>query len=180
MPSSLGRFVTRLQALEALAVGIVAAAIQAPGLAQDPTFPKGEILRAILKDYAPEDLAGGATLFHEHMQVAPDLAAAAAAAHAANGLPPLPARPRGGGTSPAPPDIMHDIDLMSDEVVKTKSADVACIVEPGQAAIATRYQLHPTGLDEIRSLSERDFDLSTVNVNRLRPRMRVVVNPNAV
>jgi phosphotriesterase-related protein len=130
--------VTRRQALEALGIGIASAAIPAPGLAQDPTFPKGAIIRAILKDCAPEDLAGGATLFHEHMQLAPDFlakfAAAAAAARAANGLPPVPSRPGGGsGTSPAPPDIMHDVDLMSDEVVKTKSAGVACIVDAGHA-----------------------------------------------
>jgi hypothetical protein len=40
--------------------------------AQAPVFPKGAIIRTILKDYAPEELAGGATLFHEHMQLAPD------------------------------------------------------------------------------------------------------------
>ncbi len=138
MPSSLTRRVTRRRALEALGIGIASAAIPASGLAQHPIFPKGAIIRAILKDYPPEDLAGGATLFHEHMQLAPDFlakfAAAAAAARAANGLPPLPARPGGGGgTGPAPPDIMHDIDLMSDEVVKTKSAGVACIVDAGHA-----------------------------------------------
>jgi len=36
--------------------------------AQAPKFPQGAIIRTILKDYAPEELAGGATLFHEHMQ----------------------------------------------------------------------------------------------------------------
>ena len=70
---------------------------------QEPTFPKGAIIRTILKDYAPEDLAGGATLFHEHMQLAPDFnvkfAAATAAARAANGLPPAPARGGGRGGS---------------------------------------------------------------------------------
>jgi phosphotriesterase-related protein len=138
MPSSITRCITRRQALEALGIGIAASAIPTPGLAEDPIFPKGAIIRAILKDYAPEDLAGGATLFHEHMQLAPDFmakfAAAAAAARAANGLPPVPPRPGGGGgTGPAPPDIMHDIELMSDEVVKTKSAGVACIVDGGHA-----------------------------------------------
>jgi predicted metal-dependent phosphotriesterase family hydrolase len=127
--------VTRRQAIAALGVGAAAAAAPAPSLAQDPIFPKGAIIRAILKDYAPEDLSGGATLFHEHMQLAPDFsarfAAAAAAARAANGLPPFPARPGGGGTGAAPPDIMHDVDLMSDEVAKTKTAGVACIVDAG-------------------------------------------------
>ncbi len=138
MSSSLTRSVTRRQALEALGIGIASAAIPSPGLARDPRFPKGAIIRAILKDYAPDDLAGGATLFHEHMQLASDFmakfAAAAAAARAANGLPPFPVRPGGaGGPGPAPPDIMHDVDLMSDEVVKTKSAGVACIVDAGHA-----------------------------------------------
>src|ERR1700733_4428441 len=101
MSTSLTRCLTRRQALEAMGVGIAVAAIPTSGLAEDPIFPKGAIIRAILKDYAPEDLAGGATLFHEHMQLAPDFlakfGAAAAAVRAANGLPPLPARPGGGG-----------------------------------------------------------------------------------
>ena len=81
--------------------------------AQDPTFPKGAVIRTLLKDYAPEDLAGGATLFHEHMQLGPDFnakfSAASAAVRAANGLPPAPARGgggggnRGGGTAPRLP-----------------------------------------------------------------------------
>jgi phosphotriesterase-related protein len=77
-------------------------------------------------------LAGGATLFHEHMQLAPDFnarfAAATAAARAANGLPPLPGR---GGAGRGGPDIMHDVDLMSAEVAKTGSDGVACIVDAG-------------------------------------------------
>ncbi len=111
-----------------------------PSLAfgQDPVFPKGAIIRAILKDYAPEELAGGATLFHEHMQLAPDFfakfGAAAAAVRAANGLPPIPPRPGGGGgTAPTPPDIMHNVDLMSEEVAKIKSEGITCIVDAGHA-----------------------------------------------
>src|SRR5438874_7987856 len=108
---------TRRQALEVLGSGAVAAALPRAVYAQDLTFPKGAIIRTVLKDYAPEELAGGATLFHEHMQLAPDFnarfAAAATAARAANGLPPLPPRAgagRAGG--PPPPDIMHNVDLM--------------------------------------------------------------------
>src|SRR5215475_9886785 len=37
-----------------------------------PSFPKGAIIRTLLKDYNPEDLAGGPTLFHEHMSFVPD------------------------------------------------------------------------------------------------------------
>jgi len=126
---------TRRQALQFLGLGAAAAAFPYSGSAQNPTFPKGAIIRTLLKDYAPGDLGGGATLFHEHMQLAPDFnarfAAAAAAARAANGLPPLP--PRAGRGGPPPPDIMRSVDLMSEEVAKTKAAGVACIVDGGHA-----------------------------------------------
>lgn len=121
-----------------MGISAAAAAIPKSAFAQQPTFPKGAIIRTILKDYAPEELASGATLFHEHMQLAPDFnvkfSAATAAARAANGLPPAPARGggrAGGPPPPAGPDIMHDVDLMSEEVAKTKSAGVACIVDAG-------------------------------------------------
>ena len=125
----------RREALKALGIGAAAAAIAKCMFAQEPIFPKGAIIRTILRDYAPEELAGGATLFHEHMQLAPDFnarfAAATAAARAANGLPAAPAR--GGGAAPAGPDIMHNVDLMSAEVANTKREGVACIVDAGHA-----------------------------------------------
>jgi phosphotriesterase-related protein len=124
---------TRRQVLELLGIGAAAAATGV-AVADEVTFPKGAIIRTVLKDYAPEELAGGATLFHEHMQLAPDFnakfAAATAAARAANGLPPLPGR-GGPGRGAGGPDIMHNVDLMSAEVAKTKSEGVACIVDGG-------------------------------------------------
>src|SRR6267154_6353798 len=108
---------TRRQALELLGMSAAATALPEFAAAQTaaPVFPKGAIIRTILKDYAPEELAGGATLFHEHMQLAPDFMprflAATAAVRAANGLPPAPARgggPGRGPAAPAGPDIMRD------------------------------------------------------------------------
>jgi phosphotriesterase-related protein len=142
MSKFLQRLLTRRQALEILGISAAAVAIPGNAFAQEPTFPKGAIIRTLLKDYAPEELAGGATLFHEHMQLGKDFnakfAAASAAVRAANGLPAAPARGgggggnRGGGAPPTPPpDIMHDVDLMSDEVAKTKAAGIACIVDAG-------------------------------------------------
>ena len=62
---------TRREALCLLGMGAAAAVL--PEIASAaPTFPKGAIIRTILKDVAPEDLAGGATLFHEHMSFADD------------------------------------------------------------------------------------------------------------
>jgi phosphotriesterase-related protein len=142
MSKFLGQRLTRRQTLEVLGISAAAAAMPRGAFAQEPTFPKGAIIRTLLKDYAPEELAGGATLFHEHMQLATDFnakfAAATAAARAANGLPPAPARgggpPKAGAPGPPPtppPDIQHNVDLMSDEVAKVKSAGVACIVDAG-------------------------------------------------
>jgi phosphotriesterase-related protein len=138
MSKSSGQRWTRREALELIGIGAAGAAVPSGLFAQGPAFPKGAIIRTLLRDYAPEELAGGPTLFHEHMQLAPDFnvkfAAATAAARAANGLPPAPARggpARAGG--PPPPDIMHNVDLMAAEVAKTKDAGVACIVDAGHA-----------------------------------------------
>jgi phosphotriesterase-related protein len=136
-------FITRREVLEILGAGAAAAALPEFAAAQSAplTFPKGAIIRTLLKDYAPEELAGGATLFHEHMQLAPDFMprflAAAAAVRAANGLPPAPARGGAGGASraggpPPGPDIMRDVDLMSAEVTSAKrDGNLACIVDAG-------------------------------------------------
>jgi phosphotriesterase-related protein len=133
---------TRRRAIQSLGIAGLTAALPHRVVGQPAaplTFPKGAIIRTILKDYPPEELAGGATLFHEHMQLAPDFnakfAAATAAARAANGLPPAPARGGGGARGPAPgPDIMHDADLMAAEVSKAAhDGNIACIVEAGHA-----------------------------------------------
>src|SRR5579863_6727980 len=136
MSSSFGVGLTRRSALSFLGSCAGAAALWSDTVGQTLTFPKGAVIRTLLKDYAPEDLAGGATLFHEHLQLAADFGArfgaATAAARAANGLPAIPPRPAGNATSPAP-DIMHNIDLMTEEVIKSKNAGVACIVDAGHA-----------------------------------------------
>jgi phosphotriesterase-related protein len=128
--------ITRREALERVVMTAAAvAAAPLTTLAQTPAFPKGAIIRTLFKDYAPEELAGGATLFHEHMSIAPDFSdkfrAATAAVRAANGLPPLP--PRAGGPPPAPPgpDPMRDVNLMAEELATAKREGAACIVDAG-------------------------------------------------
>jgi len=136
---------TRREMLALLGTTAAASAFPAAAFGQasaaPPTFPKGAIIRTVLKDYAPEELAGGATLFHEHMQLAPDFMprflAAAAAVRAANGLPTAPGRAGGGGAAraggpPPGPDIMRDVDLMSAEVANARrDGNLACIVDAG-------------------------------------------------
>jgi phosphotriesterase-related protein len=152
MSESRRRGFTRREVLELLGIGAAAAAVPRGAFAQAPAFPKGAVIRTILKDYAPEELAGGATLFHEHMSLAPDFmarfGAATAATRAANG-PPAAARAggagRGGGAAPAGggagraggapppsgPDPMRDPDLMSEELGLAKRQGAACIVDAG-------------------------------------------------
>lgn len=99
------------------------------------------MIRTLLKDYAPEALAGGATLFHEHMQLGVDFnakfTAAGAAVRAANGQAPAQsAAPKAAPKGPAAakgPDIMRDSELMAAEVAKVKEAGIACIVDAGHA-----------------------------------------------
>jgi phosphotriesterase-related protein len=133
---------TRRQMLRALGLGAAAAALPELASAAAPTFPKGAVIRTILKDYAPEDLAGGATLFHEHLSFADDFmtrwAGYAAATRAANGVPANAggagrAAAAGRGTPPAPsgPFFMQDLDLMTEELTIAKSEGIACIVDGG-------------------------------------------------
>jgi phosphotriesterase-related protein len=138
MTNYLSQRLTRRQALELLGIGAAAAALPRTAFSQAPEFPKGAVIRTILRDYAPEELAGGATLFHEHMQLGSDFnarfSAASNAVRVANGQQPTPARGGGGGGgggATPPPDIMHNVDLMSAEVAKVKDAGVACIVDAG-------------------------------------------------
>jgi phosphotriesterase-related protein len=77
---------------------------------------------------------GGATLFHEHMSLAPDFLVrfrqATAEAQAVNRPPNvLPPAQQGG----PPPDLsfMRDLDLMSEELAIAKREGIACIVDAG-------------------------------------------------
>jgi len=127
---------TRREALELIGMSAATASMfPTQAFAQGPTFPKGAVIRTLFKDYAPEELAGGATLFHEHMSLAPDFMdrfrAATAAVRAAQGLPPAAAR-AGGPPNPAPgADPMRDVTLMTQELAKAKNQGVACIVDAG-------------------------------------------------
>src|SRR5262245_47396358 len=97
---------TRREALGMLGMSAAAAVLPEVASAQSPTFPKGAVIRTVLKDYAPEELAGGATLFHEHMSLAPDFLTRwnrfAAETRAANGPgPAVPGAPARGAAPPA-------------------------------------------------------------------------------
>ena len=52
------------------AAGTVTTAPQAAEQAATLTFPEGAIVRTVLADVDPQELGGGATLFHEHLSFA--------------------------------------------------------------------------------------------------------------
>ena len=141
---------TRREALGILGMGAVAAALPEFASAAAPTFPRGAVIRTILKDYAPDELGGGATLFHEHMSFASDFMTRwtgyAAETRAINGPPPAAGRGggaggagggggrgAGGGAAPAPsgPFFMQDAELMAEEMRIAKSEGISCIVDGG-------------------------------------------------
>src|SRR6202035_3115527 len=98
---------TRREALRMLGMGVAAAALPR-GASAEPSFPQGAVIRTILRDYQPAELGGGATLFHEHMSLAPDLLVRfrqyTAEAQAVNRPPGVPA-PAGPGGAVPPPDL---------------------------------------------------------------------------
>jgi len=124
---------TRRDALQMVGVSAVAMAVAPmPTRAQAPVFPERAVIRTLFKDYAPEELAGGATLFHEHLSLGEDFGArfraASQAVLAAQGIT-VPAT----GTAPPPappgPDPMRNVELMAQELRDAQHDGVACIVD---------------------------------------------------
>jgi phosphotriesterase-related protein len=124
---------TRREALQLVGGAAAAATLGSRAFAQAPAFPKGAVIRTLFKDYAPEELAGGATLFHEHLSLGVDFGekfrAASEASLAAQGLPTANAA----APPPPPPGVnpMRDVDLMAEELRATQRDGVACIVDAG-------------------------------------------------
>ena len=132
---------TRRETIGMLGAGVAAAALSGAASAQ-AAFPQGAVIRTLFKDYAPAELAGGATLFHEPMSLRNGFltdwgrfAAESREANRAPNAPPPPARPAGGQTPAAPaataPYFMEDVDLMSAEMAAAKSEGISCMVDGG-------------------------------------------------
>ena len=136
---------TRREAIGLLGAGVATAALSGVASAQ-AVFPKGAVIRTLLKDYAPDELAGGATLFHEHMSLRNGFmvdwtryAGETRAANRAPNAPPPPARPAGQApaATPAaqpatpPANFLEDADLMTEEMKVAKQEGIGCIVDGG-------------------------------------------------
>ncbi|MET0292337.1 MAG: hypothetical protein ABW136_08215 [Steroidobacteraceae bacterium] len=98
------------------------------------SFPRGAVIRTLFKDFDPAELAGGATLFHEHLSLGTDFndrfRAASAAVLKAQGLP-QPERPAGPPPAPPGPDPMRDVALMAEELRTAQREGVSCLVDAG-------------------------------------------------
>jgi predicted metal-dependent phosphotriesterase family hydrolase len=83
------------------------------------SFPRGAVIRTILKDVPPGALGEGATLFHEHLSIN------------LSGL--------GGGrgqqqaAAPPLPPVTDDVDMITQLVNKAAGEGVSCIVDGGHA-----------------------------------------------
>jgi phosphotriesterase-related protein len=137
---------TRREAIGAL--GMACGAALLPDVASaDVAFPPGAVIRTILKDYKPEELAGGATLIHEHMSYPPDfmprLRVFQQKTREATAPPPNmrslgpsanngPGRGGGGGAAESSaPTGFQDPDYMADELARAQKEGIACIVDCG-------------------------------------------------
>ena len=89
-------------------------------------FPKGAIVRTLLKDLSPDALASGVTLFHEHLSIE---------------LPPAqPAQPRP-ANAPAPQrPATADVNLITEEVKAAAKDGIVCIVDGGHADMGRRLE----------------------------------------
>src|SRR5580704_4260180 len=114
---------TRRAALTVLGAGVISRA-KATGASP--------IIRTVLKDLAPESLSGGATLFHEHLSLAPDFMprwiALARGQNTQSKAAPAPSSPAQPSDRPF---FMQDAELMADELRAAAKEGVACIVDGG-------------------------------------------------
>src|SRR5580692_5399089 len=123
---------TRREVLHGVGMSAMSLAVTPLARAQAPTFAKGAVIRTLFKDLAPEDLAGGATLFHEHLSLGEDFnarfRAASQAVLAAQGISP-PGGPAAPPPAPPGPDPMRNVELMAQELRDAQRDGVACIVD---------------------------------------------------
>ena len=121
---------TRREVIEIFGVsaasGILPTVISA---AKSPAFPKGAVIRTLLKDLPPSALAGKATLFHEHLSI--DLPYFG---------PPLP--------TPPPPPATADVNHIIGEIRVASQEGVGCIVDAGHTDMGRN-------LDHLKQIANR-------------------------
>ena len=102
------------------------------------TFPDGAVIRTIRDDIAPEALAGGATMFHEHLQFAFRMYKSPPGPATRPGSPPLTAA-----------ETAAAIDLTVEELQRARADGIHCMVD---AAVGRRSE---RALDNLRQMATR-------------------------
>jgi phosphotriesterase-related protein len=121
-------------------IGASAAAALAPRIGaadEQPRFPRGSIVRTVLNDLPPAALAGGATLFHEHLSVGPDFMPRVMAEFRKLLGPDAPLPPP---SSPEQQRSMQDLRVMAEEMRSAAKEGVACIVDAGHPDMGRDFQ----------------------------------------
>ncbi len=129
----------RRKLLQWSGLGAATFALPMTGFGQAPDFAAGAIIRTLLQDYAPTELGGEATLFHEHLALAPDFMekfrTASAAVRALNestpNRPAPAAAPASNATRPPSGSPTSNLDDMVADIKRAKAAGVGCIVDAG-------------------------------------------------
>jgi phosphotriesterase-related protein len=135
---------TRREALGALGVsvglGFASEVVGAAGLNQavpsgaravSPRYPPGAVIRSLLSDLPPAKVGPGAVLFHEHLSYDNDFFRKLGSESA---VPPRPGSPLADLPTP---NMMEDLDWMTEEVQAAAKDGVSCIVDGGHADMGT-------------------------------------------
>jgi phosphotriesterase-related protein len=122
---------TRRDILRLMGSSAAATAVQQIASASETQFPARAVIRTVLKDMPPEALAGGATLFHEHLSIS--YAFMTKLREGFQALLATPGRQSPILPPPAQPWFMEDLGLMVDEMRAARNEGVACIVDGGHA-----------------------------------------------
>ena len=95
-------------------------------------FPKGAVIRTLLRDVPPERLPDGAILFHEHLSYNSEFIRKVRS----EAGPPRP------GSAPLPTGqyFMEDMEFMVEEVQAAAKDGVSCIVDGGHADMGTSVE----------------------------------------
>lgn len=108
----------------------MAAALQNAACAADEfRAPTVAVIRTVLKDVSPDSLAGGATLFHEHLSISYDFMLKLRKAFAV--LLATPGRPAPALPPASQPWFMEDSGVMVEEMRAAMKDGVACVVDAG-------------------------------------------------
>ena len=112
------------------AVGANQATVPSGTRAGASRFPPGAVIRALLNDLPPAKLRPGAVLFHEHLSYDNDFFVKLRS----EGGPPRPGSPLADLPTP---NMMEDLDWMTEEVQAAAKDGVSCIVDGGHADMGT-------------------------------------------